>query len=70
MPRFGRLLETFLYTVFRVLQTLTAGRVMMTVRAALTGQDGGASLSDIMQLIGREDTLARLDAGACAAAKA
>ena len=34
----------------------------MTVRSALTGQLGGASLSEIMQFIGKDATVARLTA--------
>jgi hypothetical protein len=41
-----------------------ATRCMMTLRAALTGQSGGAAMSEVMQAIGRDRTLRRVQAAA------
>ncbi|MGI9241048.1 MAG: glutamate--tRNA ligase, partial [Verrucomicrobiales bacterium] len=40
------------------------GALMMPTRAAISGQLNGPGVYDIMQLLGREKTLARLDAAA------
>jgi glutamyl-tRNA synthetase len=42
-------------------QGLTFKKVGLPLRVALTGVSGGPSLPDIMQALGRTETLARLD---------
>ena len=36
---------------------------MIAIRLAITGEGGGPSLFDIMELIGEEESIARLNAG-------
>jgi glutamyl-tRNA synthetase len=39
------------------------GKPMIAIRLAITGEGGGPSLFDIMELIGKEESIARLNAG-------
>ena len=39
------------------------GKPMIAIRLSITGEGGGPSLFDIMELIGKEESIARLNAG-------
>ena len=39
------------------------GKPMIAIRLAITGEGGGPSLFDIMELIGEEESITRLNAG-------
>jgi len=39
------------------------GKPMIAIRLSITGEGGGPSLFEIMELIGKEESIARLNAG-------
>ncbi len=55
-----------LETAFKIFveeKELGFGKPMIAIRLSITGEGGGPSLFDIMELIGKEESIARLNAG-------